>query len=117
MTTACATEAPTRYLIPRVNVIENVDQVLIEAELPGVDKSNLTLEVKEGELTLVGKRSNGSREGSYVMRERAAADYRRVFALSNAIDPTRVEAEMKEGILTITLHKTERVKPRKIVVN
>jgi len=40
-----------------------------------------------------------------------------VFALSNAIDPSRVEAEMKDGVLTVTLHKSELVKPRKIVVN
>ena len=115
--TTCAPEITTRYLIPRVNVVEDADRVLIEAELPGVGKSDLVPEMKEGELTLLGKRSNGHREGQFIMRERAAADYRRVFALSNAIDPARVEAEMKDGVLTVTLHKTDRVKPRKIVVN
>ncbi|MDZ4860432.1 MAG: Hsp20/alpha crystallin family protein [Candidatus Hydrogenedentes bacterium] len=110
-------ETASRYIVPRVNVVEDVDRVLIEAELPGVDKGNLALEVKEGELTLVGKRGNGHREGHFIMRERAPADYRRVFALSNAIDPSRVEAEMKDGVLTVTLHKSELVKPRKIVVN
>ncbi|NUM53248.1 MAG: Hsp20/alpha crystallin family protein [Candidatus Hydrogenedentes bacterium] len=115
--TACAPQVATRYLIPRVNVVDEAERVVIEAELPGVAKADLSLEVKDGELTLVGKRANATREGHYIMRERAFADYRRVFALSNAIDPTRIEAEMKDGLLTVTLHKTDRVKPRKINVN
>jgi HSP20 family protein len=98
-------------------VLTDADRVVIEAELPGVTKSDLTLEVKEGELTLLGKRSKPPIEGQYTMRERAVADYRRVFALGNAIDPTRIDAEMKDGLLTVTLHKAERAKPRKISVN
>jgi len=115
--TACAPEVATRYLVPRVNVVEESERVVIEAELPGVAKPDLSLEVKDGELTLIGKRSIAPREGHYIMRERAFADYRRVFALSNAIDATRIDAEMKDGLLTVTLPKTERVKPRRINVN
>lgn len=115
--TTCAPQVATRYMIPRVNIIDQSENVVIEAELPGVAKTDLSLEVKEGELTLVGKRSNGPREGHYIMRERAAADFRRVFALSNAIDTSRVDAEMKDGLLTVTLYKTDRVKPRRISIN
>ena len=115
--TTCAPETATRYLIPRVNIVEETDRVVVEAELPGVSKDNITLEAKDGVLTLTGKRNLVVREGHYLMRERAAADYRRVFALSNAIDHTRTEAEIKDGLLTVILHKSERVKPRKIVVN
>jgi HSP20 family protein len=115
--TTCAPEMATRYLIPRVNVVEETERVVIETELPGVGKSDISLEVKDNELTLIGKRATVKREGQYVMRERSAADFRRVFALSNAIDTAKVDAEMKDGLLTITLHKAERVKPKKIVVN
>lgn len=115
--TTCAPETATRYLVPRVNVVDEPDFVTIEAELPGVSKPDLALEVKEGELTLVGKRHAANHEGRYLMRERASADYRRVFSLGDAIDQARVEAEMKDGLLTIKLHKFERVKPRKISVN
>jgi HSP20 family protein len=115
--TACAPEVATRYLVPRVNVVDEAERVVIEAELPGVSKTGLSLEVKEGELTLTGNRGDAPREGHYIMRERAFADYRRVFALSNAIDPTRIDAEMKDGLLTVTLHKADRVKPRKISIN
>ena len=51
------------------------------------------------------------------MRERAYADFRRVFSLTNAIDPARIDAQMKDGLLTVTLQKAEHVKPRKINVN
>ena len=115
--TACAPEVAARYLVPRVNVVEESERVVIAAELPGVAKSDLALEVKDGELTLTGKRRTAPREGHYIMRERAFADFRRVFALTNAIDPTRIDAEMKDGLLTVTLPKTDRVKPRKINVN
>lgn len=115
--TACAPEVTARYLVPRVNVVDETERIVIEAELPGVSKSDVSIEVKEGELTLTGKRGNGPSEGRYLMRERAAADFRRVFALSNVIDPARIEAQMKDGLLTLTLHKAEHVKPRKININ
>ena len=113
----CTPECPTAYVMPRVNVIEQPETVRIEAELPGVPKDGVHLEVKDNELTLIGQRAAASGEGRLHIRERAPVDYRRVFALSRAIDPTRVDAEMKDGILTVTLHKREEVKPRKININ
>ena len=92
--TTCAPAATTRYLIPRVNVIEESERVIVEAELPGVSKDDITLEVKDGELVLTGKRTTQTREGHYIMRERAVADFRRVFALSNAIDQSRTERSL-----------------------
>ena len=56
MTTATA-EKTTRYLMPRVNVVEEPDKVRIEAELAGVSREDIELEVKEGELTLIGRRA------------------------------------------------------------
>lgn len=104
------------YVSPRVNIIERSEDVLIEAELPGVPKDGIELEIKNDELTLIGHRaqSNGARRA--VFCERARADYRRVFALSKAIDANRVEAEINDGLLRVTLHKVEAVKPRKIDV-
>lgn len=115
--TTSAPEIATRYVIPRVNIIEEAEAVIIEAELPGVSKDSVTLEVKDGELILLGKRDLRTSNGQYVMRERAAAHFRRVFALSNALDTAKVDASMKDGVLTITLPKTDRVKPRKININ
>ncbi len=115
--TTCAPERPITYVMPRVNIIEQPESVIIEAELPGVPKDGIHLEVKDNELTLVGKRAAANGEGRMHVQERAPVDYRRVFALSRAIDPTHVDAEMKDGLLKVTLHKREEVKPRKININ
>lgn len=114
------TTAPERaqcFLAPRVNIIEREDTVNLEAELPGVSKEGINLEVKDGELILTGKRTVKPAEGRVHMQERPVADYRRVFSLSRAIDRGRIEAAMKDGVLTVTLHKVDEVKPRRITVN
>jgi len=113
----CASEKTSCYMMPRVNVVEKADEVIIEAELPGVPKDGTQLEIKENELTLTGHRKSAGDEGRVHVRERAQADYRRVFALSQAIDATRVEAVMQDGVLTVRLPKREEVKPRRINVN
>lgn len=115
MTTATA-EKTKRYIMPRVNVVEEPDRVRIEAELAGVSKENVDVEVKEGELTLIGRREQPVGDGRFLLRERPPADYRRVFALSNAVDAEKVTAEMKDGILTLTLPKAEAFKPRTIEI-
>jgi HSP20 family protein len=115
MTTATA-EKTKRYIMPRVNVIEEPDKVRIEAELAGVSKDNIDVEIKEGELTLIGHRDHPEGDGRFLLRERAPADYRRVFALSNAVDTEHVNAVMKDGVLTVTLPKTEAFKPRTIEI-
>jgi HSP20 family protein len=116
MTTA-APEMATRLVAPRVNIIEREDAVLLEAELPGVPKDGINLEFKDGELILTGKRQPSNGEGRYHIQERARVDYRRVFGLSRAIDTQKIDAAMKDGVLTVTLHKIEAVKPRRINVN
>lgn len=117
MTTAAPELATTRYLAPRVNIIEREDAVLLEAELPGVPKDGVNLEFKDGELVLTGKRKATNGNGRYHLHERPMADFRRVFALSRAIDSQKIDANMKDGVLTVTLHKVEAVKPRRIAVN
>ncbi len=115
MTTATE-ERTRRYIMPRVNVIEEPERVRIEAELAGVSKGNVDVEVKEGELTLIGHREHPDGDGRFLLRERALADYRRVFTLSNAVDAEHVNAAMKDGVLTVTLPKTEAYKPRTIEI-
>jgi HSP20 family protein len=115
MTTATA-EKTERYIVPRVNVVEEPGQVRIEAELAGVPKENVELEVKEGELTLIGRRPERNGDGRYLLRERTPAHYRRVFTLSKAIDAENVNALMRDGVLTVTLPKAEAFKPRTIEI-
>jgi HSP20 family protein len=105
-----------QYICPRVNIIDRPDSVVLEAELPGVPKNGVDIEINQGELTLIGHRKD-EHQGRYYIAERPQADYRRVFALSEAIDTQHVEAAMEGGVLTLTLHKTEERKPKKIEIH
>ncbi len=104
-----------QYVCPRVNIIDRPEDVVLEAELPGVPKNGVDIEVKDGELTIIGHRTNGH-QGRYCIAERPRADYRRVFALSDAIDTQRIDATMEAGVLTLTLHKAEERKPKRIEI-
>ena len=105
------------YLTPAVNIVETNDGYVLEAEMPGVNKEGLEVMLEDNEITLVGHRQPETAAGEVLVRERCAADYRRVFELDPAIDTAKISAKMEQGILTLTLPKSERVQPRKITVS
>jgi len=105
------------FITPEVNIYENVEGYLIEAEMPGVNKDGLEITLEGAEITIVGRRGNEVAPGEALLRERQLADFRRVFELDPAIDTTKINAKMNQGVLTLTLPKSERVKPRRITVS
>jgi HSP20 family protein len=105
------------YAAPEVNIFENKDGYVLEAEIPGVNKDGLEITLEGNELTLVGRRQAEAAPGEALFRESHARDYRRVFELDPAIDTTKVSARVEQGILTLTLPKSEKVKPRTIKVD
>jgi len=109
--------AQEEYVAPHVNIFETKDGYVLEAEMPGVNKDGLEIMLEGNELTLVGHRGNDAAQGEALFRERQLADFRRVFELDPAIDTAKVSARIEQGVLTLTLPKSERVKPRKITVN
>lgn len=104
------------YLTPRVDIVETKDAYRLEAEMPGVNKEGLEILLDGAELTIVGHRNQASPAGGYLYRESKNVDYRRVFELDPAIDTETVDARIDQGVLTLRLPKSERVKPRKVVV-
>ena len=108
--------AHEEYLVPEVNIFETKDGYVLEAEMPGVSKDGLDITVEGNEITITGRRSPVTASGSTLFRESRGADYRRVFELDPAIDSAKVSAKIEQGVLTLTLPKSERVKPRKISV-
>ena len=106
-----------QYATPLVDVESTEDGYIIRAEMPGVDKSGLEITVDNGELTLVGHRHPVEASGEPVYREIRNYDFRRVYELDPAIDTTKINARIEQGILTLTLPKAESVKPRKITVD
>jgi HSP20 family protein len=105
------------FVAPEVNIFETKDGYVLEAEMPGVNKQGLEIMLEGNEITIVGHRQNEAVAGVPLFRERALADYRRVFDLDPAIDTAKISAKMDQGVLTLTLPKSERVKPRKITVD
>lgn len=103
-------------LSPEVNIFETKEAYILEAEMPGVSKEGLEITLDGNELTLVGRRHEDSSELRSLYRESKPAHFRRTFELDPAIDTAKIKAKMEQGILTLELPKTERVKPRKINV-
>ncbi len=108
--------AAVDYVTPEVNILETKDGYVLEAEMPGVNKDGLEITLDNNELTIVGRRANETIVGEPLLRERTNATYRRVFELDPAIDSSRIVAKIEQGVLNLTLPKSEQVKPRKINV-
>lgn len=111
------TETPTRRLAaPEVNIFETKDGYVLQAEMPGVNKSGLDVLLEGNELTIHGLREVETPVGQPLHRESTGFDFRRVFELDPSIDAGKIQAQMEQGVLTLHLPKAERVKPRKIAV-
>jgi HSP20 family protein len=103
---------------PLVNLSEDQDHIYVRAELPGVNPEDLDITIKEQHLVIRGERRIPTEEKNvnYHRRERESGFFRRVLRLPSQVDPNKVEAACKDGVLTITLAKPEEVKPRQITV-
>jgi HSP20 family protein len=108
---------PEEFLAPEVNIFETKAGYVLEAEMPGVNKDGLEITLEGTEITITGRRTINHGSAQPLLCERRVADFRRVFELDPAIDTSRINARMNQGVLTLHLPKSERVKPRKIVVN
>lgn len=100
---------------PHVDIFETDHAVLLLADMPGVKPENIDLHFEKGELTVFGKVTPRNNVG-YVFHEYAVGDYRRTFSVRDEIDPTKIAAEYKHGVLTVTLPKREEVKPMRIAI-
>lgn len=115
--TAPDRQTEEKFVSPQVNIYETKDGYVLEAEMAGVNKSGLEVTLENNELTLVGRRSDLPLGGTSLFREGSPASFRRVFELDPAIDTGRISAKMDQGVLTLSLPKSEQVKPRKISVD
>lgn len=102
---------------PRVSLDDTGESLVLRAEVPGVAEKDLELQVEEGTVSLRGERKEAVPEGHSVHRkERADFRFSRSFQLPTKVDAEKVEAQLKNGVLTVTLPKAEAAKPRKISV-
>jgi HSP20 family protein len=105
-------------VFPAVNITEDADAYYVSAELPGVNSADLDLSVTANQVTLAGERkiSEEAADARYHRREREAGRFSRAVSLPGDIDPDHVKASLVDGVLTVTIAKAEKAKPRQIAV-
>ena len=110
---------PARTFLPTTDIFETDQALTVVMEMPGVDKSNLDINIENGVLTVAGRIDFTKYEKLQpIYTEYNIGHYRRSFTLSpSRVDQEKIRAEMLDGVLTLTLPKAEQAKPRRIAVN
>jgi HSP20 family protein len=102
---------------PAVDVHESAERILLVADLPGLEQGDVDITIDKNVLSIRGERKTHSPdEGGYQHCERVQGEFTRAFTLPATIDVEAVSAEMKSGVLTITLPKKAEAKPRQIKI-
>ena len=102
---------------PRSNIYDTGKSFLLKAEVPGLTENDVTLTLTQDVLTLAGERKVETPEGYSVhRRERLPMRFSRSFALPSKVDPEKVSATIKDGILTVTVDKAPEVQPKQISI-
>jgi len=109
------TRNPEFFLTPLVDIFETPEGLVVVADLPGVDKEGLNIQIEEDLLTIEGKVPPRRKE-SLIVQEFEPANFFRQFELPEAINRNGIAAELKNGVLTLKLPKQEAVKPRQIPI-
>jgi HSP20 family protein len=115
-----AGESARRDLVPAVEVSETEDRYVVRAEMPGVRKEDIDVNLEDGVLTISAETRSETeeREGERIIRqERRFGKYLRSLRLGNDVDAQAVNAVYRDGVLELTLPKVEESKPKKIEVN
>lgn len=104
---------------PVVDIYEEEGNYVIKAEIPGVDKKDITIDIKDRTLTLKGERSSDSevKDDNYYRRERCHGKFERSFSLPADVESDKIDASFKDGVLKIEIPKPEKKKPKQITVH
>lgn len=109
---------PMRAFLPTVDIYETEDALTVVLEMPGVARNNIDVNVDNGVLMIEGKIDFGKYEDLQpVYSEYNIGPFRRSFRISSRIDQDKIKAEMRDGVISLTLPKAEQAKPRRIEVS
>lgn len=111
-------QAMSDTLVPRIDIYDSQDSVLIEADLPGLSKKEIQVTVHGNTLSIKGeKKMEGKNEDlGQVRSERFFGQFERNLSLGDNLDPSSIEASYKNGVLSLTVTKKEEAKPKEITV-
>jgi HSP20 family molecular chaperone IbpA len=104
------------WVAPRVDIYENEDEVLLLADIPGVSKESLKINLDKEQLTIDGQVVEDDEAGDALGREYRAVDFRRSFIVPAGIDGEKISADLSNGVLSLHLPKSAALKPRQITV-
>lgn len=108
---------PRPVFVPAVDIFEEGDRLTLVADMPGVESSDLKIDLHENVLTMTGEVRDPEGDGELdVFREYRSGTFRRQFTLSNKIDQNGIEASLTDGVLRLVLPKAEASKPRAIEI-
>jgi HSP20 family protein len=111
------TTVPTRLFVPSTDIYEKDETLFVVMEMPGVDKKNVDIRIEDGVLKVEGRLDFSTYQGLQPLyTEYNIGHYTRSFSLSDKIDANKIEADMKDGVLSLMLPKAESAKPRAIQV-
>jgi len=104
---------------PTVDVSETRDNIVVTAEIPGLKKEDIKLSVQENVLTLSGekKQETEEKDANFYRLERNFGSFYRSFTLPTPVQPDKIKASYKDGVLKVSLPKSEEVKPKEIPIN
>jgi len=102
--------------IPQVDIYEDKNGITVLADMPGVGKDGVSIDLHEDQLTINGKVALAGNKETFLHKEYEVGNYFRQFTLSDAIDREKITAKMADGVLTLTLPKAEKAVPKKIEV-
>jgi HSP20 family protein len=111
-----AVDEAVRPWVPPVDIEETEDEWILEAELPGVDKRDINVEVRESEVVISGDIQERERKGILRRRTRKTGAFEFRVTLPGPTDPDAITADMKDGVLTVRIRKPEEARPRRIEV-
>jgi HSP20 family protein len=116
-----ATPAATRaesVFVPRVDIRDEKDVITVAAELPGVERDQLSVKVENGVLTLSGqkKQESETQENGFYRSECVYGTFQRSFTVPDTVDTEKIDAEYKDGVLKVWLHKKPEAAPKLISI-
>ena len=111
-------EMTTSTWAPSVDIFETEKELVLTAEIPGIDEKDVEIKIEDNTLSLKGERKfeKETKEENYHRIERSYGSFYRAFTLPNSIDPEKIQATHENGVLKITMPKRDELQPRKVKI-
>jgi len=108
-----------RSVSPAIDVVDGENEFILSCEIPGMNEKDIDVSIVSNVLTIKGQKKDEHEEkkGKYYRKESWSGSFQRTLSLPTSVDASKINAQLKDGILTVTLPKREESKPKQITVN